>query len=195
MYQRYRNDAKKRENVPLVQTVQQSIGVVDVIDRVRIGRRVPGEELEKFRLFCEDSAKNPHEEASEAVLEYLPQSYVPAGYRTEWHEVEAQLKQDLESADLLGHSSMKKTSTEENQTDPLENQPRRLCQIHIDQSLLQALEKYTVEVHGTTHGTLGVEFARAMRAYRGGGKAKRVHEFYSRLRNNVQFSQKVVKTG
>lgn len=161
--------------------------VVGVTSRSPLERQTPVRELAEFEKWCRDRPVSIHESATQAVLEHLPAEFVPSGYRTETHELEQQLAEDLRHADLLGDSSMKKTRLDENDRSSLRAQDKVKCRIHIDDALLEALEKYTIAEEGKARGWVGVYFAEALREYRDRGQSRRLQEWYARLRENVDF--------
>jgi hypothetical protein len=161
--------------------------VVGVTSRSPIERQTPAQELERFDQFCEDRPVSVHEAATQAVLEFLPREFVPSGYRTDGHDLEEQLAEDLRHAELLGNSSMKKPRLEENRRDVLAEQETQKCRIHIDDPLLEALEKYVISEEGKARGEVGVYFAEALSEYRDGGQSGRIQEWYARLRDNMTF--------
>jgi len=161
--------------------------VVGVTSRSPLERQTPVRELAEFDRWCQDRPVSVHEAATQAVLEHLPAEFVPSGYRTESHELEQQLAEDLRHADLLGDSSMKQTGLDENDRSSLHAQDKVKCRIHIDDPLLEALEKYVIVEEGKARGWVGVYFAEAIREYRTCDQSRRLQEWYARLRENVDF--------
>jgi hypothetical protein len=142
-------------------------------------------ELAEFDCWCQERPVSVHEAATQAVLEYLPVEFIPSGYRTKSHELEQQLADDLRHAGLLGDSSMKQTGL--NERELLCAQEKEKCRIHIDDRLLEPLEKYVIVEEGKARGWVGVYFAEALREYRTCGQSRRLQEWYNRLRENVDF--------
>lgn len=151
-----------------------------MVNRTRLNRQVPTEELERFRKFCEKNKRDVPEAASQAVLEFLPVEFVPEGYDTDAHHIAQQLTDDLRAINSFEDSSTKKINVE-----ALRGQETEKCHIYVDKLLQDALEEYVVENEGKKRGEVGVYFARALSEYRNGGQTGRIREWYNRLRDNA----------